>query len=418
VLRLRAVTAIALTLSVPAKASPVPSPSFTASLEAKTAQAQMPGVSVAVIKDYAVEWAAGFGFADEARRIKVTTDTLFQAASVSKPIAALAVMIALGNHGLSVDDDVNAILDRYPPAPPADAWRLDNPFPAKVTVKMLLAHVGGTNDFHYSGYRYGYDRSPPAPLEPLPLLADELIGRPPANTGAIKVVRPPGLGWVYSPAGYTVLQTMLTGLERRPFAEIMDDLVLGPLGLPKAGFAQPTPQAMTGRMATPYVAKDKPLADGPRVFIAAASGGLTATPTELAEIIIAIQEALAGRPHGPITNEIARAMMVRQDGEVPEGKCFPAAEPGEKACRSSWGLGFDVNLTKTFEHEADERPTGGWFGHSGFNSGYLTLALGSKTGGQGVVTMANIAPEDMSGDVAQWGFMMWVAKRVAEEEGW
>ena len=39
--------------------------------------------------------------------------------------------------------------------------------------------------------------------------------------------------------------------------------------------------------------------------------------------------------------------MARQPGETPKGKCFPAAEPGEEACRTSWGLGFDVNLDET-----------------------------------------------------------------------
>ena len=111
-------------------------------------------------------------------------------------------------------------------------------------------------------------------------------------------------------------------------------------------------------------------------------------------------------------------MMVRERGRLPEGKCFPAVEPGAEACRSSWGLGFDVNLTETFEHEADDRPTGGWFGHSGFNSGYLTIALGSKADGRGAVLMANAAPEDMSGDVPQWGFLMRVIKRLGEAEGW
>jgi hypothetical protein len=110
--------------------------------------------------------------------------------------------------------------------------------------------------------------------------------------------------------------------------------------------------------------------------------------------------------------------MVRQAGKTLKGKCFSAAEPGEEACRTSWGLGFDVNLTKTFEHEADGRPTGEWFGHSGFNSGYLTLAVASKNGGKGAVIMANVAAEDMSGDVRQCPFMMPVAKRIAEEEGW
>ena len=416
--RLRAFVAIAVALFVPAAASAAPSSSFKASLEAEMAKAEIPGVSVAVFKDYQIEWAAGFGLADNTRNVKVTPDTLFQAASVSKAITALAVMIALHDHGLGVDDDINAILDRFPPAAPATGWRLSDPFTVKVTVRMLLSHEGGTNDFHYSGYRYGYDRSPPGPLEPLPTLADELMGRPPANTPPIAVVRPPGVLWVYSPAGYTVLQAMLTGVERKPFGEVMDDLVLAPLGGQKGGFDQPMPAALASRTAVPYLSAGHPLPDGPRVFIAAASGGMTTSPTELAKIMIAVQEALAGHARGRITPDIARAMMVRQEGELSESKCFPAIGANKKACRSSWGLGFDVNLTKTYEHEPDGGATGDWFGHSGFNSGYLTIALASKTGGRGAVIMANAAPEDMSGDVPQWPFMMSAIKKVAEEEGW
>jgi len=74
-------------------------------------ESKIPGVSIAVIKDYRVEWAAGFGMSDTAHQVKVTPDTLFQAASVSKAISAIALMIALEEHKLSVDDEV------MPPSP-------------------------------------------------------------------------------------------------------------------------------------------------------------------------------------------------------------------------------------------------------------------------------------------------------------
>jgi CubicO group peptidase (beta-lactamase class C family) len=410
--------AILLGVAFGSGASAEPAKAFGEWLESERAQWAVPGVSVAVIKDFGVAWAAGYGLADVARAIPVTTETLFQAASVSKPATAVATMIALDRHALSVEDDVNGIFDRFPPPAPAQDWRLLDPYPVKVSVRMLLSHTGGTNAFHYSGYRFAYDTAAPHSIDPLPSLADELFGRPPSNTPSVAVERPPGQTWVYSPAGYTALQAMLAGVEGEPFADVMDDLLLKPLGLAAGAFEQPAPPPRYARMATPYIAGDTPLADGPRVFIAAASGGWTATPTDVARLLIAVQKALAGAPQGGITPEIARAMMVRQPGVTPKDKCFPAAEPGEQACRTSWGLGFDVNLTKTFEHEADDRPTGAWFGHSGFNSGYLTLAVASKTGGKGAVIMANVAPEDMSGDVPQWPFMMKVVKRIAEEENW
>ena len=99
-----------------------------------------------------VEWAAGFGMSDTAHQVKVTPDTLFQAASVSKAISAIALMIALEEHKLSVDDEVNATLAKFPPEESVGQWRLRNGFPTKVTLRMLLSHIGGTNDFRYSGY--------------------------------------------------------------------------------------------------------------------------------------------------------------------------------------------------------------------------------------------------------------------------
>jgi CubicO group peptidase (beta-lactamase class C family) len=197
---------------------------------------KIPGVSIAVIKDDRVEWAAGFGMSDTAHQVKVTPDTLFQAASVSKAISAIALMIALEEHKLSVDDEVNAT-------------------PRQVPILMTI---------------YG-----------------------------------------------------------KPFSEIMADVVLKPLHLRESTFDQPTPNALTPKIAVPYVTDGQHLPDGPRVFDTAASGGLTTTPTELAELIIAVQKALAGTPQGRITPEIAKAIMVRQPGETPPSKCLPSSEPNK-----------------------------------------------------------------------------------------
>jgi CubicO group peptidase (beta-lactamase class C family) len=395
-----------------------PSQRFREWVETERIRSGVPGLSIAVIKDFRIEWAAGFGLADVEHGISVTTDTMFQAASVSKPAAAVAVLIALDRHGLSVEDDVRAPLQRFSSITHAGNWRLTNPFDAKVSIRMLLSHTGGTNAFHYSGYRYAYEAKPPHPIDLLPSLTDELLGRQPANTPEVAVEREPGVTWVYSPAGYTILQAILVGLEDKPFAAAMEDLLLKQIGPTAGTFEQPMPPTVSARIAKPYVDRNVPLVGGPRVFVAAASGGWTATPTGVANFLIAIQKALAGTTQGWITPDIARAATTRQPGRTPDGKCFPATKVGTEACRNSWGLGFDANLNKSFEHEADGSSSGGWFGHSGFNSGYLTLAIASKAEGTGAVIMTNLAPEDMSGDVPIWSFMRRVESRIAEEEGW
>jgi CubicO group peptidase (beta-lactamase class C family) len=258
----RAVVAMLILMILPAAAGSSPSPAFTSWLETRMMESKIPGVSIAVIKDYRVEWAAGFGMSDIARQVKVTPHTLFQAASVSKPISAIAMMIALEKHRLSVDGEVNALLAKFPPEESVGQWRLPNSFSTKVTLRMLLSHTGGTNDFHYSGYRYGYYNTPPGPIDPIPTMHQELTGLPLSNTPAIEVVRKPGATWVYSPAGYTVLQAILMNIYGKPFPEIMADLVLQPLHLRESTFDQPTASALTPEIAVPYVTGGQALADG------------------------------------------------------------------------------------------------------------------------------------------------------------
>jgi len=415
---LTALLGLALWLIPALTRAEAPPPALASWLETEMMAAGIPGASIAVVRDFDIAWAAGFGASDVARHTRVTPDTLFQAASVSKPIAALAMLIALDEKGLGVDTPVDDLFQHFSGDAGIADWRLPNSFATPVTIRMLLAHTAGTNTFRYSGYRYGYYRDPPGPIDVLPTIRDELLGLPPANTPAIEVAREPGTQWAYSPAGYTVVQAALMNLYGKPFDAIMNELVLEPLGVEYSSFAQPTPSGFAALMATPYLDANRAMPDGPRVFVASASGGLTTTPSELARMPIAVQRAFAGTAQGRITPRIASAALERQPGMTAPDACFPSNVAGENACRSSWGLGFDVNLTRYFEHAPDTAPTGAWFGHSGFISGYLAVMLGSKAGGKGVVIMLNVAPEDMSGDVPQWSFLMNVVRRIADAEGW
>jgi CubicO group peptidase (beta-lactamase class C family) len=284
---------------------------------------------------------------------------------------------------------------------------------------MLLAHTAGTSDFRYSGYRYGYYQNPPRPIDQIPTIREELRGLPPANTPAIEVIRKPGVFWRYSPAGYTVVQAALMAIYDTDFAPTMSRLILEPLGMRDSTFAQPVPNELISRMAVPYLPDGTRLSDGPRVFNTSAAGGLMTTATDLAKFVIAVQEALRGRTQGYVMPRIARQMMVRQAGTIePPSDCFPTGEPSKTACQSSWGLGFDVSVNRYLEHQPDGAPTGNYFAHTGFNSGYLALILGSKSDGNGLVVLLNMAPENMSGSVPQFSFLAELTRRVADEERW
>ena len=391
----------------PSKKVPGAPEAFAAWAKREMTAQGIPGMSVAVVENYQLSWAAGFGMSNRAKGTKVTPATLFQAGSVSKAVSAIAMMIAFERKGIPIDASYERVLESLPLHPASEAWRLQNPYPTPVTLRMLLSHIGGTNDFHYPGYRTG---------QPIPTMYQELAGLPPANTPKAEVVRPPGMTWVYSPTGFTMLQALIEDLYGRPFAVVMNDLLLGPLGLTDSSFAQPEPAGLVARTAVPYVTDGTPLPDGPRVFNTEASGGLVTSATSLAKIFISFQKALASSPStgDPIPPDLAKAMLVRQPGTIAAGQCLPTTEANVTACISPQGLGFDTNLNQYFQHLPDNQPTGSWFGQRGFSSGYLTYAIGSKTGGNAVVVMVNVAPEDMSGPVPQASFMTEALERVAD----
>jgi len=333
-------------------------------LAARMAALKTPGVSVAVINDGAIEWAKGYGVTEAGGATPVTPRTLFQAASISKPVAALAALRLVEQGKLALDQNVNERLT---------SWKVpENEFTTteKVTLRRLLSHSAGLTVSGFPGY---------AADAPVPALVQVLDGQKPANTVAISANVVPGTIWRYSGGGYTVMQQLLMDVTGRPFPALLADLALTPVGMADSTYEQPLPETRRAAAASGHLASGVVLAGRAHTYPEMAAAGLWTTPTDLAKFLIEIQRAVQGR------STVLSATMAREMITVQKGR---------------YGLGLGLE---------GSGPSAS-FGHGGSNAGFKCQMTAFVHGGRGAVVMTNgdqgsrLAAEIMRAVAAEYGW--------------
>lgn len=302
----------------------------------------VPGISVAVVEDGRVVWARGFGVADSATGEAVTPETMFQAASISKPVAASGALALVDQGLLSLDRPVNEQLT---------SWQVPaHEFTGAVTLRGLLTHTAGLTVHGFPGY---------ATDAQLPTLVQVLNGAAPANTAAVRVDLQPGSRWRYSGGGISVAQLLMTDATGEAFPALMDRLVLRPLGMAHSTYEQPLSGANAGRAASAHGMDGQPITGRFHVYPEMAAAGLWTTAGDLGRWAAAITAAYNGETGGPIRPETARAMLTKGMGD--------------------WGLGIAL------VGEGDNLR----FWHSGVNEGFRAVMWSIPGRRQAIVAMAN-----------------------------
>lgn len=341
-------------------------PVATRTLAEEMKRLHVPGVSVAVIKDGKIAWARGFGVAYE-NGPAITAQTLFQAASISKPVTAMAALKMVEEGKLALDADINTVLTGWKlPAANGDA--------ANASLRQLLSHTAGTSVSGFPGY---------AADKPVPTLVQVLDGAAPANTKPVRVDSPPGKAFRYSGGGYSVVQQALVERSGRPFDALLLETVLKPIGMSDSTFAQPLPAALQARAALPHDRRGQAYAGGAYTYPELAAAGMWTTPTDLAKFALAVQRAAAGESKGGkgvLSQEMARTMLA----------------PVQKG----YALGYQVEGSGAAAS----------FAHGGSNMGYQNTLFAYTGHGDGAVVMTN---GDAGGELAQS-----VIRAIAAEYNW
>ena len=326
-------------VALPLALAPAPD-DLDAFIQAQMSQRQINGLSLAVIHDGRID-ARAYGVTSRGGA-PVTTATLFQAGSISKPVAAIGALRLVERGLLSLDGDVNTQLKTWK-VPENDFTRGE-----KATLRRLLSHTAGLTVHGFPGYDV---------TERIPSVVEVLDGK--GNTAPVRVNVVPGSLPRYSGGGYTVAQLLVTDVAGKPFPEYMSEAVLGPLGMKDSTYQQPLPPDRAAQTASGYYADRSPVSGKWHIYPEMAAAGLWTTATDLARFAIEVQQSLAGKSNKVISQAMTRQQLTNQAADYGLG----LAVSGSGAARS--------------------------FGHGGRDAGFDARLHAFAESGQGVVVMIN-----------------------------
>lgn len=307
----------------------------------------IPGLSLVVTQKGRIVREQSYGFRDLETRSLATAETVFQAASVGKSVAALGALRLVADGRLGLDEDINHVLRSW--HVPGNEFTRQQP----VTLRLILCHRAGLT---VQGFSPGYP-----PGGPVPTLPQILDGLPPAHNAPVRVDAVPGKSFRYSGGGYTVMQQAMDDVTGEPFAEYMARTVFRPLGMTSSTFALEPPAAWKERIATGHAGgRTRPLKGGATLYPASAAAGLWTTAGDLARFYLGVQKALAGGPNAILPPGLARLMIADQGG--------------------NHGLGFFVGGEPLR------------FGHNGWHAGFCAVTVAFESG-EGAVILMNSDPD-------------------------
>jgi CubicO group peptidase (beta-lactamase class C family) len=291
------------------------------------AEQDVPGLAVALVDGDRVLWTQGFGRLDGDGTAPVTPDTTFSVQSTSKLFTATAVMRAVQAGRLDLDTPITTYL------PDFTVHSAFEPHPErKITLRMLLSHTAGlTHEAPVGNNNDGY------------------LGDFDAHLRSISdtwLRFPVGTAYAYSNLGIDLAGYILEKTYGGPFAAVMRDLLLAPLGMSESTFDRAQIAATTNR-AVGHVAPEPRV---PLVVPMTAAGGLYTTATDLARFL-----------RFQLNDGSIDGQTVLDPALVAEQRTVPAPNAGARA-------GYALGVARTGWYAGDNADL---FSHGGGGFGFL-----------------------------------------------
>ena len=320
-----------------------------ATIEQEMTRHGLKGLSVAVIDDYQVSWSREWGVKSADDKDAVDTETVFNIASIAKPVTATLIAILAEKGLIDLDEPVSTYLQR---------WQLpDNEFTrsTNVTLRHLLSHTSGATQHGFKDFYSG---------EEIPTIVDVLNGGDLPDTEKLDINFEPGTEWRYSGGGYVVAHMAVEDYLKKPLAELASEFIFRPLELTNTTMLRPDEAGFPKNAAKAHDENGTMISTGLPICPQISASGLWTTPTDMARFLIEMQNALRGRSE-TISSGVAKLVT----SEVMDG----------------FGLGWAL-----FE------PVGHMeaFSHGGANTGTGGRVYATKEGGNGIVLFGN-GPNDI-----------------------
>lgn len=302
----------------------------------------VPVVGYAIIHNYQIVAAETLSIDP---KIPVTETSEFQAASISKSLAAYGALRLVAEGKLNLDTPVNEKLSSW--KIPENNFDKNNP----VTLRQILSMTSGLSVSGFTGY---------AQEQALPTDIEILNGKFPVNNSPVQVAYPPGTKYSYSGGGYQVMQELIQDVQAKPFPEVMKQLVLDPLSMQNSHYEFPVSESLKKNLVPAFLRDGAEIKGGWLNYPYPAAAGLWSTPEDLAKFVINVSESFISNKQGLLPKNLAHEMLTRQ-------------------AHSPFGLGVlvdgqgqDINFQK-----------------GGHNLGYHSQILMFPKTGEGVVIMTD-----------------------------